>query len=332
MHREVFTRRNHVWAGKWKLAGLLMLLSLALARTAGAADTPPGKWSTDTKTAFAQAEADHKPILMMFSTSWCAPCNMMKRDVFTLEKVKGRLDEVAAVYIDGDANRDLLKQYKVHFFPTFVVLKSNGSELGRFVGFNDSEKFLKKLDIVQVQLPKLELMLSTNAKDPVLWQRRGKLYEALENPEEIDEVARSYRRAQSLDPDNRTGAAVDSAFFEAARVSGGDADAADQRFADFIAKNPGNPRVEDALFNRLDIAMREGKTDQAKALLKEYQEKYPTGKYVRATDEITSLLSQPRPPQGTVRVTPRAGGTAPAPAPVPVPPAERPAVPRGTRM
>ena len=165
---------------------------------------------------------------------------------------------------------------------------------GVFFGFNTSEKFLEKLDTIQRQLPRVEQSIIQTPNDPALWKRRGQLMESLENPDMLDLVFESFKKAQSLDPQDRTGVAADVAFFQAARITQDGPEAADKRFAAFIVRYPNSPRVQDAMYNRIDIAMRQHQTAQAKTLIALYVAKYPKGKYDQEVQEITKILTNPR--------------------------------------
>lgn len=275
-------------------AALLAAALYILAQVAPA-NPPEGNWTEDVNQGLGQAKAQGKPALLMFSASWCGPCNRMKKEVFTQDRVKERLRQWVTVYIDGDKHRELMEKYHAEAYPTFVVLTPDGKETGRFVGGVGPDTFLDNLRILQTELPRLERQLTAAPKDPALWKKRGQLLEDLGS---IPEAVEAYKKALTLDPQNKTGVAADVAFFNAAQVSENATNAdMDKRFSDFIKRHPGSPRVEDATFNRARIAFDDKRFDDVKALLNQYLQQYPKGKYVREARGILDYLAKGGPNQ-----------------------------------
>jgi len=269
----------------------LLILAGVWPRAALAAP-PEGNWTEDYKKGLSQAREQNKPALLMFSASWCGPCNQMKKNVFTMDVVKRVLAGWVTVYIDGDNHRDLMEKYEVRFFPTFVILHSDGRENGRFFGYTSTEKFLMKLDVIQRQLPALQRQIDANPRDASLWKKRGRLLESMENPDQLDQVVEAYKKALGLDPADKT-LAAEVAFFDAAKMTDDGPQAIDKRFAAFIQRYPDSLRAEDALFSRIDIAMRENRASDARTLIRQYQGKYPKGKYQRGVEDVLRALNNP---------------------------------------
>lgn len=104
----------------------------------------------DYEAALKKAAADKKPVFVKFETDWCGPCKVMSSLVFTARDVAEAADGVVCVVLDGDKEKELVKQYKVEAYPTGVFLDSTGKEISRFVGYkgvkamSDELKKLKK--------------------------------------------------------------------------------------------------------------------------------------------------------------------------------------------
>lgn len=108
----------------------------------------PEEWSTDFEAAKTTAKATGKDMVVVFSTSWCGPCQYMVKNIYPTEQVRAVLKEKwVPCYVDGDKFRELVEQYGVQGFPTFVFLDSTGKEVGRAVGGTRTpEDFLKLLE------------------------------------------------------------------------------------------------------------------------------------------------------------------------------------------
>jgi thioredoxin-related protein len=120
------------------------------------------EWLTDFPKAEALAKKDKKMILMDFTGSdWCGWCKKFKQE--TLDKpefaefakknlVLVELDFPSAKVKQSEelkkANKALQTRFAVSGFPTFVLLGSNGKELGKQVGYMEGgpKAFITKLE------------------------------------------------------------------------------------------------------------------------------------------------------------------------------------------
>ena len=129
---------------------LLLLLVFALCAQAQTADKGIRfeKEGTLFRQAVQKAMSGGKLIFVDCYTSWCGPCKMMARDVFTQEKV-GNVMNAKYVNFKIDMEKgegpELAKKWQVSAYPTFIVFNSAGQELGRFLGGCDADNFLKRV-------------------------------------------------------------------------------------------------------------------------------------------------------------------------------------------
>ena len=107
----------------------------------------------------AKAKAENKFIFMDAFTTWCGPCRYMSSTIFPLENVgdffnknfinvKAQLDstkndseEVKNWYADA---HDVMKNYKVNAFPTYLFFDPNGKVIHRAVGSSEAYEFITK--------------------------------------------------------------------------------------------------------------------------------------------------------------------------------------------
>ena len=89
------------------------------------------------ETALAEAGKDGKYVFVDCYTSWCGPCKRMDREVFPLEKV-GTYFNSAFICVKYDMDREECKEikdkYDVHSFPTYLLLRPDGTVQHKVVG------------------------------------------------------------------------------------------------------------------------------------------------------------------------------------------------------
>jgi thiol:disulfide interchange protein len=79
--------------------------------------------------AFAKAEKENKPLLILVSARWCASCQVMKRDTIEPMKDSGELKDVVITVIDKDERPELAEQLmRSQTLPQVVLFsKSSGN-------------------------------------------------------------------------------------------------------------------------------------------------------------------------------------------------------------
>lgn len=100
------------------------------------------------KEAQAVAEKEKKMIFIDFYTTWCGPCKMMSSEVFTQEQVGTYFNRVFVnMKVDAEKGEgvELAKKYQVRAYPTFVVLRADGTEVYRTSGARPAEEFIDKI-------------------------------------------------------------------------------------------------------------------------------------------------------------------------------------------
>jgi thioredoxin-related protein len=118
-------------------------------------------WATDLPKALEQAKTENKIVLLDFTGSdWCIWCMKFDNDVLSKPEFAAYAKtNLVMVMLDfpqakkqSDAlkksNRELQKKFSVDGFPTYVVLNSDGKEIGRQVGYlaGGPEAFIAKLE------------------------------------------------------------------------------------------------------------------------------------------------------------------------------------------
>jgi hypothetical protein len=117
------------------------LLAFASAHAAERA-TPP-----NIDAALAQAQHEHLPVLIDFSAVWCYSCYYMETHVLTGAEWKALESHAVVVKADADSpdGAHWMEKLGVKALPAYVVLKSDGDELGRILAEQSREKFYAQM-------------------------------------------------------------------------------------------------------------------------------------------------------------------------------------------
>ena len=99
--------------------------------------------------ALAAAKAEGKLLFVDCYTSWCGPCKQMTEKVFP-QKAAGDYFNPRFVCVKYDMEKgegeELAKQWEVRAFPTFLIIRPDGTIQHRLVGADDLEAFIARVE------------------------------------------------------------------------------------------------------------------------------------------------------------------------------------------
>ena len=98
--------------------------------------------------ALEKAKAENKLVFMDCYTSWCGPCKMMTNEVFP-QKEAGDYFNPLFVCVKFDMEKgegvELAKKFEVRAYPTFLIIRPDGTVQHRVVGGGDLEGFIERV-------------------------------------------------------------------------------------------------------------------------------------------------------------------------------------------
>lgn len=100
--------------------------------------------SSNYKEVLKQSAEQDKPIFIDFYATWCGPCKMMDKRVFSLDEIGGLMNENfinLKLDVEKGEGKSLANQYKITGMPTYVFINSDGDILHRIIGYIPQKKF-----------------------------------------------------------------------------------------------------------------------------------------------------------------------------------------------
>lgn len=95
--------------------------------------------------AIAQAKKDKKLVFVDAYTTWCGPCKLMAKKVFTEESVGKYYNENFVnlkLDMESSEGKFVESKYKVVGYPTFLYIDTDGKLVRKEMGLVDAETFI----------------------------------------------------------------------------------------------------------------------------------------------------------------------------------------------
>jgi protein disulfide-isomerase len=104
-------------------------------------------WKTDADQAWLSAQGDQRPMLLFITSQNCLYCRKMEHDTFSNQKVAQDLQHrFVTVNVLAEKNPALVKKFRVHSYPTTVIISPKSGVVDYMVGYVGPEEFSRRLD------------------------------------------------------------------------------------------------------------------------------------------------------------------------------------------
>jgi thiol-disulfide isomerase/thioredoxin len=123
--------------------GELRLMSSDLAVYIGrpAPNKEPLQWEADYATALKRAQAEHKPLMVMMTATWCGPCKMLEKETFSDPWICSILSNFVTVKAYED--KEVENKYGGGVYPTLIFADSSGNAAYKCTGYKPAFNFVQ---------------------------------------------------------------------------------------------------------------------------------------------------------------------------------------------
>lgn len=157
---------------------------------------------SDWETVLAKAKAENKLVFLDAYATWCGPCKMMDKEVFSQAEVG---DYYNAKFVNAKIDMEkgeglaLAEKFQIQAYPSLLFVGSDGEMVHQAIGFRDSEGFLalgKEALQPEMQLGTMAKRFSEGERDPAFLEAYAEAAIGAGAPEG-PEAAAAYLETQS---------------------------------------------------------------------------------------------------------------------------------------
>ena len=278
------------------LSALAVLMLPAILPAAGGSATAaesgvsrelvPWHQEGDFAAALAKAKKEKKYVFIDFYATWCGPCKMMDRQVYT----DSAMAKAAAKYVNRkvDAEKgegiNLAKRYGIAAYPTMVIVDAAGKEVNREQGFRPATHMVRFLDDTREGRGTIEGIEKQLAAGKDTYENRVALGEKYAQRGDHDQARAQFDKAIVLDPSDpgQRSSSLLLAIAGSERTSGAHA-AAVQDYERFVTLYPNSPRSIEARSGLAVSLAESGRPDDALATYKKIAVERPDDAQVQSS-------------------------------------------------
>lgn len=155
----------------------------------------------------ATARSRKQPIFLDLYADWCVPCKKLERETFSHPTVHPVLKKYLVVKfnIDKPEGRRLARRFRVRFYPTTLMLNSDGREVERVIGYYPARYYRPALVSVLEGRGFYTDLITRNRRNPNDLDVMIKLAERSILRRRIPQARRLYKHVWETDKQNKRG-------------------------------------------------------------------------------------------------------------------------------
>jgi tetratricopeptide (TPR) repeat protein len=240
-------------------------------------ETPKGvQWIQSVDAALADAKKTGRPILLDMYTDWCEWCHALDDTTYVDSTFIDYSRKFTMARVNAEVDTANASKYHVKSYPTVLVLRPDGTEIDRVVGYSRAPGFMAELEgylAGKNTIAALEADAAAHGTDPAVVARLADKYFG----HGLYEQSRvQYLKLAEVDPKNESGQ-VDDGLYSVARMYRKDKDYENARkYAKIIIdRYPTSDMYRPALLEFAGAWRRQGELATARKLYVDYAKRFP---------------------------------------------------------
>lgn len=154
----------------------------------------------------------HEPILIEFYTDWCTWCKVLQDSTLPDGYVQKFLKNFELGKINAEVDTNVAKKYGVRSYPTVLLLKSNGEEIDREIGYAPPEEFVSSIVMSLSGVGTLDDLLARLTASPHDLDLINQVAEKYMYRSQYDKARDYFKQLITRDKDNAAGLAAVGAY------------------------------------------------------------------------------------------------------------------------
>jgi tetratricopeptide (TPR) repeat protein len=258
-------------------------------------------YQSDLKSALEVAHTEKKPLVIDFYKIGCPWGRLLDDSTFSNKIIIDMSEKMIFLRIDAGKDTAIASQYGITFYPTIVLIKPDGSEIDRLVGYYPPADFYNEVQLYLQGRETLEDYLGRLQDEPQKPDYIIAVAEKYRNRSEWDKSLEYYKRLLALNLSDSQ-PFVQEALFEIAVINGekGDYPVSLANFQDLLGRKLDSLKREDVMHKIPYYMAKSGDTKQALTLYQQYLDQYPNGGYANwVRNRMDELRNLPPPPDSS---------------------------------
>jgi thiol:disulfide interchange protein DsbD len=239
------------------------------------------------------ADAKDQPLIVEFYQKDCPWGRMLDDSTFSHKIVIGMSEKMVFARIDTDVDLSSARQYNVSFYPTIVVIGTDGEEVDRLVGYYPPADFFNEIQLYLQGNETLEDYQTRLEDEPQNAEYHLIIAEKYKHRSAWDLAFEYYNNVLRLGHEGNQ-FAYEKALLGSADIQceKGEFSAALILYTDFLERFPQSGKAEDVARKIPYCYAKTGDYTRAEELFREYLVNYPDGEYTGWVQDKIDNLNQ----------------------------------------
>ncbi len=254
-------------------------------------------WLHSLSEAMKQGSARNTLILVDLVADWCGWCRLMEKETWSQPSVAELSGKYVFLRLNVETDPDgsaLSKRFKIADLPTVLLLTAQGDEFARLREYLPAQEFLDKLKAALADPDSPGNMRAAYVKDRQNVELHFRLAYELFDRGDYQESEGHFSRIVEQDPQNKSGRTDAAMFYLAVCMASRSENESCLALLDRLRKEmPGSNVVPSSYLLSGQVLLRVGKRTEARDMIQEFLDKYPTHPLVPKAREMLAQIRCP---------------------------------------